>query len=95
MEFLDIAIGGAIAAGIALLAWLATKKSSTRSGAGDFTGNADDNAAPANTAHRAHNDLDVQARRLLAGGKKIEAIKLVREATGLGLMEAKDYVERL
>lgn len=33
--------------------------------------------------------------QLLSAGKKIEAIKLVRERTGLGLKEAKDAVERL
>lgn len=31
----------------------------------------------------------------LAAGNKIEAIKLLREATGLGLAEAKDAVERM
>ena len=31
----------------------------------------------------------------LRAGNKIEAIKLCREATGLGLAEAKDFVERL
>ncbi len=31
----------------------------------------------------------------LKNGNKIEAIKLCREATGLGLAEAKDFVERL
>ena len=30
----------------------------------------------------------------LVGGNKLEAIKLVREATGLGLKEAKELVER-
>jgi ribosomal protein L7/L12 len=34
-------------------------------------------------------------RALLAGGNKIEAIKRVRQLTGLGLKEAKDYVEAL
>jgi hypothetical protein len=29
------------------------------------------------------------------GGKKLEAIKLYREASGLGLKEAKDWVEEL
>ena len=33
--------------------------------------------------------------QLLSAGKKIEAIKLVRERTGMGLKEAKDAVERL
>ena len=32
---------------------------------------------------------------LLAGGNKIEAIKRLRELTGLGLKEAKDYVEAM
>lgn len=31
----------------------------------------------------------------LAGGKVINAIKVVREETGWGLKEAKDYVDRL
>ncbi len=31
---------------------------------------------------------------LLAGGKKIEAIKVYREETGVGLREAKDAVDR-
>jgi ribosomal protein L7/L12 len=39
--------------------------------------------------------LDQEARGLLARGRKIEAIKRVREVTGWGLKEAKDYVERL
>lgn len=34
-----------------------------------------------------------EARALTAAGKKINAIKLVREKTGLGLKEAKDLVE--
>lgn len=33
--------------------------------------------------------------RLIGAGKKIEAIKLVRDQTGLGLAEAKDAVERI
>jgi|SRR5688500_17561008 len=36
-----------------------------------------------------------EIRLALAGGQKIEAIKLVREHTGLGLREAKELVERL
>lgn len=35
----------------------------------------------------------VEARQLNKDGRKIEAIKLVREITGLGLKEAKDLVE--
>ena len=36
-----------------------------------------------------------EIRLALAGGNKIEAIKLVREHTGLGLKEAKELIERL
>lgn len=42
-----------------------------------------------------HGDLDREAKMLVAAGRKIEAIKLVREQKNLGLAEAKDYVERL
>jgi ribosomal protein L7/L12 len=35
-----------------------------------------------------------EVRAALGGGRKIEAIKLVRERTGLGLREAKELVER-
>lgn len=41
------------------------------------------------------NDLSKRIGDLLAGGQKIEAIKELREATGLGLAEAKDVVEAL
>ena len=40
-------------------------------------------------------ELAAEARALVASGKKIEAIKRWREATGLGLKEAKDAVEAL
>ncbi|WP_284735531.1 ribosomal protein L7/L12 [Dongia deserti] len=36
-----------------------------------------------------------EVRRLSAGGQKIEAIKLLREATGLGLADAKGIVDSL
>ena len=36
-----------------------------------------------------------EVRKLLAAGHKIEAIRLVRAATGLGLAEAKEMVERM
>jgi hypothetical protein len=39
--------------------------------------------------------FDEEAKRLSAAGKKIEAIKLVRERTQMGLAEAKSYVEAL
>ena len=40
-------------------------------------------------------DVEREARRLLKDGGKIAAIKRVRELTGLGLKEAKDYVDSL
>jgi ribosomal protein L7/L12 len=39
--------------------------------------------------------LGKEVHELVAKGDKIEAIKLVREQTGLGLKEAKELVERL
>ncbi len=41
------------------------------------------------------NDRESDVRRLLTEGKKIEAIKLIREMTGLGLKEAKDAAEAM
>ena len=38
--------------------------------------------------------LGPEIKAALAQGEKIEAIRLVREKTGLGLKEAKDLVER-
>ena len=38
--------------------------------------------------------LPPRAREALAAGRKVQAIKLVREATGLGLKEAKELVDR-
>ena len=40
-------------------------------------------------------ELQREVRALLDSGNKIEAIKLVREATHLGLAEAKQLVERM
>jgi len=44
-----------------------------------------------------HNDeaLAEAARALVRDGRKIEAVKLVKERLGCGLKEAKDYVEYL
>lgn len=39
--------------------------------------------------------LDAEVDALLQAGQKIEAIKLIRERTGLDLAQAKKYVERL
>jgi ribosomal protein L7/L12 len=40
-------------------------------------------------------DLEQRVLALLQGGKKIEAIRIYREQTGVGLKEAKDAVEML
>ena len=40
-------------------------------------------------------EVEAQVRTLVAGGRKIEAIKLTRNATHLGLKESKDLVESL
>jgi len=40
-------------------------------------------------------ELVAEAGTFLARGQKIEAIKLVREHTGMGLKAAKDWVDRL
>ena len=40
-------------------------------------------------------DLETDVRPLIERGRKIEAIKLVRQHTGCGLKEAKEQVEEL
>jgi hypothetical protein len=40
-------------------------------------------------------DLQNRVRELLAAGKKIQAIKIIREETGLGLKEAKGVADSL
>jgi hypothetical protein len=40
-------------------------------------------------------EIDSQARDLVRNGEKIEAVKLIRSATSLGLKEAKDLVDRM
>jgi ribosomal protein L7/L12 len=51
-------------------------------------------AHPVVSANVAAPDM-TEVSALLAGGNKIAAIKRLRELTGLGLKEAKDYVEAL
>lgn len=41
------------------------------------------------------NELNDQVKQLVAQGKQIEAIKLIRDRTGLDLKRAKDLVDRL
>jgi ribosomal protein L7/L12 len=40
-------------------------------------------------------DLDDELRALVARGQTIEAIRRVRDTTGMGLKDAKDYVDQL
>lgn len=52
-------------------------------------------ARPALNDRTAHAAAVLEATDLLKRGKKIEAIKVYRERTGVGLAEAKAAVERL
>jgi ribosomal L7/L12-like protein len=52
-------------------------------------------AAATSPVAAADNALETEVRALLAGGNKIAAIKAVRLASGLGLLEAKNYVEAI
>ncbi|QAA32444.1 ribosomal protein L7/L12 [Clostridium manihotivorum] len=40
-----------------------------------------------------NNDLNDEIRKLILEGKKIKAIKVYRVATGVGLKEAKEYID--
>ncbi|AZI59261.1 hypothetical protein EH165_15065 [Nakamurella antarctica] len=40
-------------------------------------------------------EVELEARSLVAAGKKIHAIKVVREETGWSLLDAKEYVDTL
>jgi len=37
--------------------------------------------------------MDLEVKKLIESGKKLDAVKHVKEVAGLGLREAKDYVE--
>ncbi|MCL6661976.1 ribosomal protein L7/L12 [Paenibacillus polymyxa] len=52
-------------------------------------------APPSHTSQPAQTDLDQELLTLIQQGKKIMAIKRLREARGLSLKEAKDYVDSL
>lgn len=56
---------------------------------------APDGLTSVSSALRLSKELSPEVGRLLAQGRKIEAIKLIRERTGMGLKEAKDIVDRL
>jgi ribosomal protein L7/L12 len=79
-----------------LMTWLMRKNSAPKT----FTGNVDNNhQAETSSAHISSNiapgNAEEAIRALLDGGNKIEAIKRVREQTGLGLKEAKDLVDTM
>jgi large subunit ribosomal protein L7/L12 len=50
---------------------------------------------PPPAAPAAVDGVDAEIRDLVARGQKIQAIKLLRERTGVGLKEAKDVVDSL
>jgi ribosomal protein L7/L12 len=52
-------------------------------------------AHPQSPVKTAPAELEAQLSALLAQGKKIDAVKLYRQATGLGLKESKDAVDLL
>ena len=81
---------------IALLMWLSRKNSAKDT----FTGNVDssgqtDLPSANSSSNIAPGSAEAEVCALLNSGKKIEAIKRVREQTGLGLKEAKDLVDAL
>ncbi len=55
----------------------------------------DNKPAVAKVPDKVLKNMDVELRSLLAEGKKIKAIKKYRVVTGLGLKEAKEYVDAL
>ena len=40
-------------------------------------------------------NIDSELRSLIGAGQKVEAVKKAREFTGMGLKEAKEYVDKL
>lgn len=92
-----IAIIAALASGAVL--WFLHKRRAKKRRDSDtpFTGNVD-TQTPLRTCGAANfrdDHWEHEARELARAGRKIEAIKLVRERTGLDLKSAKEYVERL
>ncbi len=52
-------------------------------------------SAPPVTPRALQPDVRAQVQEALTAGQKIEAIRLVREATGMGLKDSKLYVEAM
>ncbi len=55
----------------------------------------DDLMQPASHDPTTHEQISEEVLALIGSGRKIEAIKLIREETGLGLREAKRLVDHL
>ncbi len=60
-----------------------------------YCGSMLDGSSPVGAIPAKPDPVDDEVRRLLAAGRKINAIKFVREKNGMGLKEAKDYVEAI
>lgn len=90
-----ILFGGGIVVGLGV-GWALGRGSRRASGSDSSRRNSlmgsprNDGSAPTPSA-----GIDAEVRILAAAGHKIEAIKLLREQTGMGLREAKEAVERL
>jgi ribosomal protein L7/L12 len=53
------------------------------------------NPTPIKTIGTLSGDVEDRVRQLIDRGQKIEALKEVRQATGMGLKQAKDYVDSI
>jgi len=84
-----IVIAIAIVVLLVLVGIVATKGSGRRGGAPAAPSRGAASPAPLPLGP----ELDAEIGRLLSSGKKIEAIKVYRNATGVGLAEAKNRVE--
>lgn len=94
-DSLWLIIGVAIIVCASLMTWLMRKNAAPKT----FTGNVDSDQTEMPLAHVNSNiapgNAEEAVRALLDSGNKIEAIKRVRDQTGLGLKEAKDLVEAM
>jgi ribosomal protein L7/L12 len=81
---MDVYLIGTIAFVLGFIAGRISKQSPSLSARGSLT-----------TTKALPEDIEARARELLKRNDKIEAIKQVREATGMGLKESKEFVEQL
>src|SRR5262245_26326371 len=84
----------AVVVAVLVIGWMLGRHRGTDRRGGDLVGDQLAARQPVAAAPPT-GDLERQLRALLAQRQKIQAIKLVREQTGVGLKEAKDAVERL